>query len=68
MYIEEKIIHSYLFRLDSFNAHFVLFSLQNFKVTEAIVSLKDLSVSKSHLNCLTKKKKIFLLDVVLRCF
>ena len=43
-------ISDHLFRLESFRAHLVLFSEQNSVVTDAILSLNDLSFSKSHLN------------------
>ena len=49
----------HLFRLGSFRAHLVLFSVQKSVVTEAIVSLNDLSFSKSHSNCQKMLKGAF---------
>ena len=52
------LIISYLLCLvSSFSAHFFLLSVQQSVVIDAIVSLKDLSVWKSHLNCQRNSQK-----------
>ena len=58
-----KKISDNLFRLASFRAHLVLFSVQKSVVTDAILSLNDLSVWKSHSNCQGNvKRKLLLME------
>ena len=54
--MRKRSVITYFFRRASgFNAHSVLFALQSLEQKYAVFSLKDLSVSKSHVNCGRKK-------------